>query len=175
LIPGSVLRAVRDLVGREGVQALAVDDLRHDDLQMLGWSGSLLHVQSVAAALKRVSVGEVDYLVVRAPGGEPIAKGGVDQADPRGPGKLWQLATHPELQGLGLGSALVQALEERVRVRGLSSAWLGVELDNLHARRLYERLGYSPFGEEDDRWETEDARGHSHSYEARVILMRRAL
>ena len=170
-----VIEDVRSLIRREGVAALAVDDLRHDDLALLGWSGSPLHIESIATALTRVPSGEVEYLVVRAPDGVPIAKGGIEYAGLHGPGKLWQLATHPELRGLGLGTHLVGALEARVHARGIESAWLGVELNNPRARALYERLGYEPFAEEADGWETEDANGRRFWKETRMTLMRRSL
>ena len=169
------IEEVRSLIRRNGLAALAVDDLRHDDLALLGWSGSPLHVESITAALARVPGGEVEYLVVRAPDGVPIAKGGIEYADSHGPGKLYQLATHPELRGLGIGTHLVGALEARVRARGIESAWLGVELNNPRARALYKRLGYEPFAEEAGGWETEDSNGRRFWKETRMTLMRRSL
>jgi ribosomal protein S18 acetylase RimI-like enzyme len=141
-LPVSVVDAVRDLVLVSGAGALEVDDLRAEDLALLGWSGSRLHLQSVVKALERALTDEVDYLVVRAPTGEPVAKGGIDHADRHGPGKLWQLATHHALRSLGIGTALIGALENRIRCRGISAAWLGVEVTNPRARALYQRLGY---------------------------------
>lgn len=171
---GSVIEDVRSLICRDGVTALAVDDLRHDDLALLGWSGSPLHIESIATALGRVPGGEVEYLVVRAPDGAPIAKGGIEHAAAHGPGKLWQIAVHPELRSLGIGAYLVAALEARVRARGIDSVWLGVEPDN-RARALYERLGYEAFAEETDGWETEDANGRRYHKETLLVLMRRRL
>jgi ribosomal protein S18 acetylase RimI-like enzyme len=171
----AALHAIRSLVTAEGVGALQVDDLHDADLAWLGWSGSPLHIKSVAAALERRATGEVDYLAVRAPGGEPIAKGGVDNANPRGPGMLWQLATHPALQSLGLGSALINGLEGRIRRRGLRRAWLGVEIDNRRARVFYERLGYEPFAEAIDGWEAQREDGSVYWHRTTLLLMQRHL
>lgn len=66
-------------------------------------------------------------------------------------------------------------LENRVRSRGISVAWLGVELENVRARALYERLGYEVFAEEMDGWESEDATGRRYWKEVRVALMRRSI
>ena len=99
------------MIAARGAAALVVDDLRTTDLERIGWSSSPLHVHNVGQALARRDAGELDYLAARAPTGEPIAKGAVDHVDLRGPGKLWQLATHLALQGLGIGSALIRALE----------------------------------------------------------------
>jgi hypothetical protein len=59
------------LVG--GIQQLAVGDLRADEIAGLTWSGNPAHLRSVAAALNRAAQGLEDYLVVRAPAGEPVA------------------------------------------------------------------------------------------------------
>jgi hypothetical protein len=75
-----------------------VDDLAEADLPTLGWSGTRLHLVSVRRALDRVRSGEVEYLVVRAPNGAPIAKVGIDYAANPDAGTLWQMATIEELR-----------------------------------------------------------------------------
>jgi ribosomal protein S18 acetylase RimI-like enzyme len=168
------LAAVRALVSVKGAQILTIDRLGESDLALLGWSGTVLHIESVANALHRVGSGEVEYLVVRAPSGQPVAKGGVDFTVANG-GKLWQLATHSELRSLGVGAHLIGALEARIRERGEHVSWLGVEIDNPRARSLYERLGYVAFDEVADGWESQDSTGRRYSYETRLTLMRRRL
>ncbi len=60
--------------------------------------------------------------------------------DEPGGGRLLQMAVDPALQGQGVGSKLVQALEARVRAAGFLTI-------HLHARDtaigFYERLGYA--------------------------------
>ena len=136
----SVIRDVRRVLAKDGVNALRVDDLTQADLSRLGWSGSPGHVVSVGRALERVDSGEVEYLVVRAPNGHPIAKAGIDYAPSPGVGTLWQVATAPELQGLGIGAHLVAVAEARIRDRGLTAAELGVEDNNPRARALTNAL-----------------------------------
>jgi ribosomal protein S18 acetylase RimI-like enzyme len=80
--------------------------------------------------------------VVRAPGGQPVAKMRVDYASEAGTGVFPQLATMGPLQSLGIATMLIGVGEQRVHGRGLAFAALGVEDDNPRARRLYERLGY---------------------------------
>jgi hypothetical protein len=99
----NVIDAVRHVIRSEGAGALAIDDLRHEDLVQIEWSGTKAHVRAVAEALERVPSGDVEYLVVRAPTGEPIAKGGINYTAHPGAASLWQLATHPDLQSLGVG------------------------------------------------------------------------
>ena len=52
----------------------------------------------------------------------------------------------PALQGRGIGTALVADAERRAAERGAESIGLAVEVANVDARRLYERLGYRDWG-----------------------------
>lgn len=45
-------------------------------------------------------------------------------------------------RGMGVGTALISAAEDRILARGFRQAGLGVATDNPNAARLYERLGY---------------------------------
>ncbi|GAB2523232.1 GNAT family N-acetyltransferase [Nocardia heshunensis] len=61
-----------------------------------------------------------------------------------GIGVLGRLAVLKETRGTGLGVALVRAIEERARERGLDA----VELHSqTQARGFYEKLGYEAYGE----------------------------
>jgi GNAT superfamily N-acetyltransferase len=51
------------------------------------------------------------------------------------------------LWGRGIGTALIRAAEDTARQLGHEQIALGVGLDNLKARRLYERLGYADWGQ----------------------------
>ncbi|MET0935676.1 MAG: GNAT family N-acetyltransferase [Luteibacter sp.] len=61
--------------------------------------------------------------------------------------RLYSIATKPEAQGKGVGSALVEASEDAGRNRGCRVLRLEVRKDNAVAIRLYERLGYRIIGE----------------------------
>lgn len=60
-------------------------------------------------------------------------------------GSLGRLAVSAEARGLGIGVALVRAIEEAARVRGLTAVDLHAQT---HALGFYERLGYEPYGTE---------------------------
>jgi ribosomal protein S18 acetylase RimI-like enzyme len=175
VLEGDAIGAARRVIRSEGVGALVVDDLRPEDLARIGWSGDNAHVRGVAAALARVPGGEVEYLAVRAPTGDPIAKAGVNYTSHAEAGAIWQLATHPELQSLGLGTRVVREAERRIRRRGLAWAVVGVEDNNPRARALYERLGYEPYAREATSWEQEDEHGNVTTYETEVALLRKHL
>jgi ribosomal protein S18 acetylase RimI-like enzyme len=152
-----------------------VDDLTEADLPSLGWSGPRLHLVSVRRALDRIQSGEVEYLVVRAPNGDPIAKVGIDYAANPGAGTLWQMVTTQELRGLGIGTHLISAAENRIRKRGFAVAQLDVEIDNPRARTLYERLGYREAGHRSASWAVEAADGSTSLYQTDVVTLRKHL
>ncbi|MFF4791049.1 GNAT family N-acetyltransferase [Streptomyces sp. NPDC001276] len=74
-------------------------------------------------------------------GAEAAAKTGGDPAV----GSLGRLAVTGDARGLGVGAALVRAIEDAARARGLSAV-------DLHAQSralgFYERLGYEAYGPE---------------------------
>jgi predicted GNAT family N-acyltransferase len=60
-------------------------------------------------------------------------------------GSLGRLAVAREARGLGVGVALVRAIEEAARARGLTALDLHAQT---HALGFYERLGYKAYGPE---------------------------
>ncbi|MGW2049388.1 GNAT family N-acetyltransferase [Streptomyces sp. NPDC001858] len=60
-------------------------------------------------------------------------------------GSLGRLAVTREARGLGVGAALVRAIEEAARARGLAAVDLHAQT---HALGFYERLGYEAYGPE---------------------------
>jgi ribosomal protein S18 acetylase RimI-like enzyme len=131
-------------------------DLQLDDLdpQRLGWSGGAVHLEAIREALEWAWTGEVDLLVGELPTGQLVACGAVDHR--RHPSELWMLSVDARWQSLGVGTALIGALEHRVIDRGGERAGLGVEWDNPRARALYSRLGYVESGLVLDGWPQDD-------------------
>jgi predicted GNAT family N-acyltransferase len=74
-------------------------------------------------------------------GGAAAAKTGGDPAV----GSLGRLAVTAAARGLGVGAALVRAVEEAARARGLTAVDLHAQT---HALGFYERLGYEAYGPE---------------------------
>ncbi|GEK02929.1 acetyltransferase [Streptomyces sp. 1-11] len=60
-------------------------------------------------------------------------------------GSLGRLAVACQARGLGVGAALVRAVEEAARARGLAAVDLHAQT---HALGFYERLGYEAYGPE---------------------------
>ena len=170
------LKDMRKHIKVFGVKNLMADDLNTEDLSKFDGLGNASHIEHVRKALKRTGPGgDLDYLVVRASNGQPIAKGAVDYNSNKGAGTLIQLTTIHELRGLGLGSYIIEKLEDKIRQRGIYTAILGVEVDNQDAKRLYERLGYEEFGSTQESWEETDEYGIPYNYTAHEILMMKGL
>jgi ribosomal protein S18 acetylase RimI-like enzyme len=53
------------------------------------------------------------------------------------------VAVLPDFQGQGIGSQLLTFVERKAKTAGLGQSSLCVEIENVKARSLYERLGYS--------------------------------
>jgi predicted GNAT family N-acyltransferase len=60
-------------------------------------------------------------------------------------GSLGRLAVTGAARGLGVGAALVRAIEDAARERGLAAVDLHAQT---HALGFYARLGYEPYGPE---------------------------
>ena len=95
---------------------------------------------------------QADHFLVIDRGGEVVGAGrlvvepaGFATVEPAlGPvGHLGRLAVRRRARGAGHGVALVRAIEERARQRGLRVLVLSAQT---HAIGFYERLGYSAYG-----------------------------
>ena len=150
---------------------LAGRDLGVGDLDGLGWAGPPSHVGYVRRELDRVAAGEAAYLAVCGPPDVPLAIGAADFHRRAGAGTIHQLAVFPALQSCGLGTLLIGALEAAIAEQGLRRADLAVGDDNVRARALYERLGYTPFGTELDRWDYELVDGTTGTHESMCTLL----
>lgn len=154
---------------------LHVRPLVVEDVAGMGWAGSPTSLRAQAEWVARVPTGTVAYVCVCGPADLPLAAGGIGFATRPGRAEIWQLATMPALQSLGLGTMVIRALEGLARERGFPEAMLLVERDNPRARALYERLGYAVAGEEDAEWDAEDATGTVYRHRVTCDVMTRRL
>jgi ribosomal protein S18 acetylase RimI-like enzyme len=159
----------------EVVVPLIVRDLTIDDLPSCAWSGSALHLASIATMLERTRRGEADYLAACPPSGLPVGVGGIDYMENPGAGTLKQLSVLGALQSCGIGTVLIRSAEQRILARGRDWAELGVEESNPRARALYTRLGYVAYDREPDSWDEQASDGTIVCYETICTLMRKEL
>lgn len=161
----------------EVVLPLTVRDLTVEDLELYSdsWGWSATHVAGTVETLERARRGEVDFLAVCPPSDVPIATGGADYTKPPGAATLWQLSVDGALRSCGIGTILIEALEQRIRAHGLHRAELGVDENESRPRALYERLGYVVYGTEPGGWDEEAPDGTVSRYETTIITMRKEL
>lgn len=78
------------------------------------------------------------------------ARARVDMKAPPDCLHLVELQVHPGERNQGTGGALLRAVEQEARARGVGNVSLTTAIDN-HARRLYERHGFAVVDEKRDR------------------------
>ncbi|MGW5123051.1 GNAT family N-acetyltransferase [Streptomyces sp. NPDC004069] len=105
------------------------------DLEYDAYDAVAVHVLAVREDGVPLGTGRLLY------GAEAAAKTGGDPAL----GSLGRLAVTGDARGLGIGAALVRAVEDAARARGLSAVDLHAQS---HALGFYERLGYEAYGPE---------------------------
>jgi len=137
---------------------LTVRDFEPEDLADMEWSGGPEHLTALAETLQASFAGEAAMVVVALPNGRLIANGGVDFRKYADAGLIWMLSVHETFQGMGVGTWMIQALEDRIVARGLATARMGVEHDNPRAAALYRRRGYREVGAEVESWPTSGGR-----------------
>ncbi|MFJ4889617.1 MULTISPECIES: GNAT family N-acetyltransferase [unclassified Streptomyces] len=113
-------------VGEQGVP----EDIEYD-----AYDAGALHVLAVREDGVPLGTGRLLH------GEAAAAKTGGDPAV----GSLGRLAVTREARGLGVGAALVGAIERAARARGLAAVDLHAQT---HALGFYERLGYAAYGPE---------------------------
>jgi ribosomal protein S18 acetylase RimI-like enzyme len=82
--------------------------------------------------------------------GEPMAYGHLDQGED---GRVWLgVAVMPDYQRKQYGTVICNYLLEQAFLKNLNEIWLGVDEDNIPARRLYRKLGFEIAAMEKDFW-----------------------
>jgi ribosomal protein S18 acetylase RimI-like enzyme len=130
------------------------------DLPQLEWFGHQRHLRPhIDEVLERRERGEAELLVAVA-NGFPVGRIGIDFTRRVGKAVLWSFAVIPNLQGLGIGTALIRTAEATSSGRGVTTVEIDVGKDNPRAQALYERLGYTVVGEEQGTWSYVDDDGN---------------
>ncbi|MFF3980438.1 GNAT family N-acetyltransferase [Streptomyces sp. NPDC001828] len=114
-------------------QVFVVEQRVPEEIEYDAYDAGALHVLAVGAE-GPLGTGRLLY------GPEALARTGGEDI-----GSLGRLAVTPAARGLGVGAALVRAIEDAARARGLSAVDLHAQT---HALGFYERLGYAAYGPE---------------------------
>ena len=150
------------------------------DLPALEWDGEYRHFRRVYRAamqdarqdLRLVLVAEVEGQVV----GQVFVQFENAHLDPGGhypTGYLYALRVRPSFRNQGIGTALIVRAEEDLGQRKFLRVVIAVAKDNDGALRLYQRLGYSVFGDDPGSWSYIDDQGElRHVFEPSFLLDR---
>ncbi|MGW2960354.1 GNAT family N-acetyltransferase [Streptomyces sp. NPDC001220] len=116
-------------------QVFVVEQGVPEDLEYDEYDAVALHVLAIREDGVPLGTGRLLYgeTALEKTGGDPTL------------GSLGRLAVSQEARGLGIGVALVRAIEDAARARGLGAVDLHAQT---HALGFYERLGYEPYGPE---------------------------
>jgi predicted GNAT family N-acyltransferase len=139
-LPSYVVRVAEDAADREACFAVrkevfVVEQGVPQDIEYDAYDADAVHVLAVRGDGVPLGTGRLLY------GEAAAAKTGGDPAV----GSLGRLAVAKAARGLGVGAALVRAIEDAARERGLSAVDLHAQT---HALGFYERLGYVAYGAE---------------------------
>ncbi|MEV7995985.1 GNAT family N-acetyltransferase [Streptomyces sp. NPDC086077] len=137
---GYVVRVAEEAADREACFAVrkevfVAEQGVPEDVEYDTYDAGALHVLAVREDGVPLGTGRLLY------GSEAAGKTGGDLSV----GSLGRLAVTREARGLGVGAALVRAIEDAARARGLAAVDLHAQT---HALGFYERLGYVAYGPE---------------------------
>ena len=106
---------------------------------LIAYSSRLMGRLALAMGRQLVEIGGLRSVLRLVPKTLPLAL--FREAEP-GEYFINTLAVFPEFQGQGIGTRLLRRAEEKAAQEGLVRCALSVEVENLRAKRLYERTGF---------------------------------
>jgi ribosomal protein S18 acetylase RimI-like enzyme len=139
---------------------ITIRKARAVDLTGLEWEGELIHLRRIfAQAYDQYQRGEAVVWVADSPEVGIIAQAFVqldsrrtELADGDQRAYLYGFRVRKHFRNRGIGSKMLQVIEEDLRRRGYRAVTLNVSRDNPDARRLYERQGYRIVAPEPGQW-----------------------
>jgi ribosomal protein S18 acetylase RimI-like enzyme len=137
------------------------------DLPALEWSGEFVHFRRLYAEVyERMRSGLALMWVADLPGEGIIGQAFVqfhaarpELADGRKKAYLHSFRVQPAYRGAGVGSRIMQVIENDLCRRGYKTITLNVSRTNQRALRLYRRLNYLIVGKDPGRWSYVDHNG----------------
>lgn len=141
---------------------------KQSDLPTLEWGGEYTHFRRLfAEAYQQVELGKALIWIAEIPQEDLIGQLFIslkshraDLADGLNRAYLFGFRVRPAYRGMGVGSAMMLAVEEDLIKRGYSQLTLNVAQDNIPARAFYEHFGYRMIHSDPGKWSFVDDRGH---------------
>lgn len=153
------------------------------DLPDLEWEGELTHFRKVFAdAYRRSEQGLSLIWIAVLPGMGLIGQVFIqlicdrhELADGRQRAYLYSFRVRPRYRGQGLGTRILQVVEDNLAERGFGRITLNVAKDNPRAQELYVRCGYQRVANEPGIWSYPDEKGIWHTVEEPAWRMEKDL
>ncbi len=162
----------------------AIRPIEEQDLPALEWGETYIHFRRLfRQAYEDMRIGTRQLLMMEhRTTGEMIGQVFIQwsSSDPRYAdgakrGYLYALRVKPAFQNRGLGTRILEAAEEELRRRGMTTASIGVEKNNPRARALYERRGYRIIADDPGRWSYVDHEGNIQEVLEPAWLMEKSI
>lgn len=165
------------------IDRVQIRPIRQEDLPGLEWDGEYQHFRRVYAdAYHRVLNGLTLMWVADLAGiaiiGQVFIQLTCDRpelADGSKRAYLYSFRIRPQYRSAGLGTRVMEIVEDDLRRRGFQYITLNVAKDNPRAAQLYERLGYKRVAHEPGCWSYQDDRGVWHSVQEPAWRMEKCL
>lgn len=157
--------------------------LQETDLPALEWGGEYTHFRRVyAEAFQRMQTGLASHWVAEHTQAGVIGQAFIqltcdrpELADGFQRAYLYSFRIMPAYRNGGLGSLMLQTIEEDLLAREYEYLTLNVAKDNWAAMRLYQRLGYQVVAHEPGIWSYPDEHGIWHHMEEPAWRMEKKL
>lgn len=152
---------------RPFLERVTIRPLLRKDLKALEWDGEFTHFRRLYAdSYEKTMLGESQMWVAELPGTGIIGQVFIqlscnrpDLANGCTHAYLYSFRVQPAFRNLGLGSRIIEVVENDLRSKGFKVLTLNVAKDNPRARKLYERHGFKTTGQEPGVWSYLDHEG----------------
>ena len=131
----------------------------YSDLPKLEWYGQYTHFRTLFRRTYQDQLQHRRLMLVADCNNFPIGNifiqlnnGEARVTEGRRRAYFYSLRVMEMFQGFGIGTQLIREAESLTADHGFSWATIAAAKDNARARRLYERLGYRVFGEDEGKW-----------------------
>ena len=160
-----------NLISTESLEKIKIRKLTREDLPALEWEGEFVHFRNVYKGVyHRTVIGTAAAWVAESPDANIVGQVFVQLDSDRSElangwnrAYLYSFRIKPAYRNIGLGSKMVDVLQDFLVKRHFSRLTLNVARDNPDAIRLYKRLGFEIVAEEAGVWSYADHLGKWHT------------
>ncbi len=149
--------------------AASIRHARKADLTLLEWDEEMWRYRDLFRKAFDDSVEGHRLMLIADVNQYPVGRlnvqltaGNLSYADGFSRAYLYSLHVMPPFRGQGIGTHLIRTAENELVDRAFGWATIAVATNNRDALRLYERLGYHIFRQDDSDWSFSDPSGQQH-------------